>query len=269
MSKKKVDIMEYQIIRLIDRPEMKEQMANWFSEKWSVPLQAYLDSMEDCLSKTKPIPQWYIAVDDSRIIGGLGVIENDFHNRKDLTPNVCAVYTEPDRRSQGIAGALLRYVCEDMKAKGVNVTRAVCNSSVAKYFRNNTAIKNAIYVFANGTVNVTTAKALEYILAETGINLVVYDEVYVNEAGAVVKYVPDDTLVLMPEGDLGNTHMGVTPEESDLMNSLNAKVSIVDNGIAVTTHEEHDPVNVETKVTMVALPSFERANEIVIADVIA
>ena len=158
---------------------------------------------------------------------------------------------------------------EDMKAKGVNVTRAVCNSSVAKYFRNNTAIKNAIYVFANGTVNVTTAKALEYILAETGINLVVYDEVYVNEAGAVVKYVPDDTLVLMPEGDLGNTHMGVTPEESDLMNSLNAKVSIVDNGIAVTTHEEHDPVNVETKVTMVALPSFERANEIVIADVIA
>ena len=111
--------MEYQIVRLIDRPEMKEQMANWFSEKWSVPLQAYLDSMEDCLSKTKPIPQWYIAVDDSRIIGGLGVIENDFHNRKDLTPNVCAVYTEPDRLSQGIAGALLRYVCEDMKAKGI------------------------------------------------------------------------------------------------------------------------------------------------------
>ena len=49
--------MEYQIIRLIDRPEMKEQMANWFSEKWSVPLQAYLDSMEDCLSRTNPIPQ--------------------------------------------------------------------------------------------------------------------------------------------------------------------------------------------------------------------
>lgn len=50
--------MEYQIIRLIDRPEMKEQMANWFSEKWSVPLQAYLDSMEDCLSKTKPVNEF-------------------------------------------------------------------------------------------------------------------------------------------------------------------------------------------------------------------
>ena len=111
--------MKYQIIRLIDRPEMKEQMAKWFHEKWNVPLQAYLDSMEDCLSRTNPIPQWYVAVEDSRIIGGLGVIENDFHNRKDLTPNVCAVYTEADKRCQGVAGALLSYVCEDKKAKGI------------------------------------------------------------------------------------------------------------------------------------------------------
>ena len=115
-----VIFMKYQIIRLIDKPEMKEKMANWFSEKWSVPLQAYLDSMKDCLSETKPIPQWYVAVENSRIIGGLGVIENDFHNRKDLTPNVCAVYTEPDRRSQGVAGALLRYICDDMKEKGID-----------------------------------------------------------------------------------------------------------------------------------------------------
>ena len=111
--------MEYQIVRLMDKPEMKEQMANWFREKWSVPLQAYLDSMEDCLSRTKSVPGWYVAIEDSRIIGGLGVIENDFHNRKDLTPNVCAVYTEPDKRCQGVAGALLRFVCDDMKAKGI------------------------------------------------------------------------------------------------------------------------------------------------------
>ena len=111
--------MEYQIVRLMDKPEMKEQMANWFSEKWSVPLQAYLDSMEDCLSRTKSVPGWYVAIENSRIIGGLGVIENDFHNRKDLTPNVCAVYTEPDKRCQGVAGALLRFVCDDMKAKGI------------------------------------------------------------------------------------------------------------------------------------------------------
>ena len=112
--------MNYQIVRLIDKPEMKEQMALWFSEKWSVPLQAYLESMDEALSGKTPVPQWYVAMEGSRIIGGLGVIENDFHNRKDLTPNVCAVYTEPDKRCQGVAGALLRFVCDNMKAKGID-----------------------------------------------------------------------------------------------------------------------------------------------------
>ena len=54
----------------------------------------------------------------SRLFGGIGVIENDFHNRKDLTPNVCAVYVEENYRCQGIAGKLLEYVCEDMRSFG-------------------------------------------------------------------------------------------------------------------------------------------------------
>ena len=155
---------------------------------------------------------------------------------------------------------------EEAKANGITITRAVCNSSVAKHFRTNTALKNAIYVFANGTVNITTARALEYIYNETGLSIYVYDNVYVNESGKAVKYVPDDTLVMMPDGELGKTHVGVTPEESDLTNSLTAEVALVDNYIAVTTHKEHDPVNVEMKVSMVGLPSFERANEILIID---
>lgn len=111
--------MDYEIIRLIDRPEMKEQAAQWFHEKWGIPLEAYIESMEECLTKREPVPQWYIAMEGSRIIGGLGVIENDFHDRKDLAPNVCAVYTEEDKRCNGIAGALLNYVCADMKEKGI------------------------------------------------------------------------------------------------------------------------------------------------------
>ena len=112
--------MEYTIIRLIDHHEMKEQMAHWFHEKWGVPLEVYLESMEDCLAEKDRIPQWYAAIENERIIGGLGVIENDFHDRKDLTPNVCAVYTEEDRRCRGVAGSLLNYVCADMKTKGID-----------------------------------------------------------------------------------------------------------------------------------------------------
>lgn len=109
----------YTIVRLADQPQRKEALARWFHEKWGVPLQAYRESMEECLAGRSAVPQWYAALEGDRIVGGLGVIENDFHNRKDLTPNVCAVYVEEDRRRRGIAGALLRFVCRDMKARGI------------------------------------------------------------------------------------------------------------------------------------------------------
>lgn len=112
--------MGYNIIRLIDKPELKDEMAKWFNEKWGIPIEAYLESMEECLENKNAVPQWYVAMEGSRIIGGMGVIENDFHNRPDLAPNVCAVYTESDKRCQGIAGALLNYVCKDMHSKGID-----------------------------------------------------------------------------------------------------------------------------------------------------
>lgn len=110
----------YEIIRLTDKPEYKEKTAGWFHEKWGVPLEAYLESMEECLSSPSPVPEWYIAEESGVIIGGMGVIENDFHDRKDLAPNVCAVYVEEAYRNQGIAGKLLDHVYEDMKQRGVN-----------------------------------------------------------------------------------------------------------------------------------------------------
>ena len=110
----------YEIIRLLDRPAFKETMAQWFHEKWNIPKEAYLDSMDTCLQGRRAIPQWYAAIARGAMIGGLGVIENDFHNRKDLTPNVCAVYVEKAHRGQGIAGKMLDFVCRDMRQQGIN-----------------------------------------------------------------------------------------------------------------------------------------------------
>lgn len=78
-----------------------------------------MDSMDACLRRQGAVPQWYVVLDGNRIIAGLGVIENDFHDRKDLTPNVCAVYVEEPYRCQGIAGEMLCFVCGDMKSRGV------------------------------------------------------------------------------------------------------------------------------------------------------
>jgi len=108
------------LIKIQERPELKNYAANWFHEKWNIPLEAYLESIDECMKNKTPVPQWYIVIIGDKIVGGLGVIENDFHNRKDLTPNVCAVYVEDDYRCQGIAGKMLNYVCDDMREKNID-----------------------------------------------------------------------------------------------------------------------------------------------------
>lgn len=110
--------MEYQLMYIDEAPEWLERAAEWFHQKWGIPLAAYRESMEESLRAEK-YPRWLIAVSGERIIGGLGVIENDFHDRKDLFPNVCAVYVEEDCRCSGLAGELLRSIGDSMAARGI------------------------------------------------------------------------------------------------------------------------------------------------------
>lgn len=109
----------YHIVRLTDRPALKEQAALWFHNRWGIPVNAYLDSMDAALSSDR-IQQWYLYLDGNRIIAGLGEIINDFHDRKDLTPNICAVFTDREYRCRGIAGKLLDYAVEDNRKRGIS-----------------------------------------------------------------------------------------------------------------------------------------------------
>lgn len=106
-------------ITLRERPELKDDAAQWFHQKWGVPVDAYLACMDAYLANETEYG-WYLCLNGGNIVGGMGVIENDFHDRKDLTPNVCAVYTEKDYRCRGIAGHLLGLVVEDMRSKGIS-----------------------------------------------------------------------------------------------------------------------------------------------------
>ena len=109
---------ELQYVTLRQRPELKREAAAWFQSKWGVPEEAYLACMDACLSGETDY-NWYLCLDGGRIVGGMGVIDNDFHDRKDLSPNVCAVYTEPEYRGRGVAGRLLALTAEDMRGRGV------------------------------------------------------------------------------------------------------------------------------------------------------
>lgn len=110
---------DYRYITLKDEPELKDEAAKWFHDKWGVPEEAYLECMDAYLNEETDYG-WYLCLDDNRIIAGMGVIENDFHDRKDLKPNICAVYTEEAFRGKGIAGKLLNMTVEDLRRKGIS-----------------------------------------------------------------------------------------------------------------------------------------------------
>lgn len=107
------------IIKISEHPELSKEAAGFFHNIWQVPLEAYLESMKESLTAKEGVPEWYIIKDNGKIIAGLGVIENDFHKRHDLRPNICAVYVNESYRKQGLARRLLDTVCENLSLHGV------------------------------------------------------------------------------------------------------------------------------------------------------
>lgn len=122
----------------------------------------------------------------------------------------------------------------------------------------------AVKPLAPSGASVTNAELTNYIEANLGLKVIVESGSYIDDDGKAKKYYPDGHVTLAPNAELGKTVFGTTPEESDLLgsNTTAAKVAIVETGIAVTTSTKTDPVNVETKVSMIALPSFEQLDNV-------
>ena len=149
---------------------------------------------------------------------------------------------------------------------GAVITRAMCDGVTWRNIRNNEKIQKSIFVLSNGQASVSDTMLQNYIMDELNIKVVINDKRYKDESGTATKFMPSDTFVMFPDGALGTTWFGTTPAESDLMSSNAANVSITDTGVAITTSQKTDPVTVETIVSMIALPSFEMADQVYILD---
>ena len=149
---------------------------------------------------------------------------------------------------------------------GAVLTRAMCDGVTWRNIRNNVNIQKKIFVLSNGVGSISDDRLRQYILDEVGITVVVNDKRYMDENENTLKFMPSNTFVMFPDGALGKTWFGTTPAESDLMTSNVANVSITDTGVAVTTVQKADPVNVETIVSQICLPSFPEADKIYILD---
>lgn len=117
---------EYRFFNLRERPALADAAAGWFHAKWGVPAETYFACMQAYLNRETEYG-WYLCMAEARIVAGLGVIANDFHDQKDLSPNICAVYTEEACRGRGIAGRLLELAVEDLRSKGISPVYLVTN----------------------------------------------------------------------------------------------------------------------------------------------
>lgn len=110
-------------------------------------------------------------------------------------------------------------------------------------------------------VNYSTARVKAYVEEELQVTLVIYSKQYRKEDGAAAKFYPDNILMLLPDGELGSTYYGTTPEERTLMQDIGADVTLVNTGVAVAVTRTNDPVHTKTTVSEIVLPSFERMEE--------
>lgn len=150
------------------------------------------------------------------------------------------------------------------QATGTRPTIMLISKGTMNLLKQNDRIKGAILA-QNVTANIlmTDARVKELFSTELGINILVYTKQYKDwdaVAGDWVakKFYPDGMVTLLPEGTIGNTWYGITPEQH---RADKLDVAIVDTGIAVTKVVKEDPVQTLTKVSEVLLPSFERMYE--------
>lgn len=150
---------------------------------------------------------------------------------------------------------------------GATITRAMCDGKTWRDLRNNDKIKKAVFVLSNGVGALNDTQLRNYIAEQLdGLDVYVNKKRYKDTKGNTISFMPANTFVMFPDGELGKTCFGTTPAESDLLAGSVANVSITDTGVAVTTAKIIDPVQVETIVSMICLPSFEQADQVGILD---
>lgn len=152
---------------------------------------------------------------------------------------------------------------------GVRPTRAICSRKTWNYIVGNKAIRLDMNPLGGQNIIMTDSMIQQYLQTKLGLTVAVYNKKYQTElGGANYPFFPDEVFTLIPDGSLGYTFFGTTPEESDLMaGGTDAQVQIVNTGVAITAIKEPHPVNVETIVSAIMLPSFEAIDNVFIATV--
>lgn len=119
----------------------------------------------------------------------------------------------------------------------------------------------------NGGIRLQQSQVVEY-LRGYGIEIEVYDKIYIDPADGKTKYFISTGIVSAQSAGvyLGDYVFGKTPEERS--GSLtDGNLSIVETGIAVYTYATNHPINTHCVVSMIGLPTFEGMDSVVVIKV--
>ena len=152
---------------------------------------------------------------------------------------------------------------------GSDLRIAVMNKVTFRALRTVKAIKDRYLTKSGAAFGHLTDNEIIQILKDTNDldGIVLYDKQFRNESKVASKFVPDGYVALIPNGALGETCYGTTPEEADLMGSNAAAVHLVNTGIAITQIVDPHPVNLTTFASEIILPSYERMDEVAVLKV--
>ena len=172
-------------------------------------------------------------------------------------------WTVANKTTSNPIDVLLDAVEKLAERKGVKAVEVLMNTTTFKGMIASDSIRKAMNPLGASSIIVTRNSAKQFIENETGLTITLYDKMFKDEQGVDRKFFPDGYATLLPSYALGNTWYGTTPEEFDLMSgNAGASVSVVNTGVAITTIKEPHPVNVQTIVSEIVLPSFERMDDI-------
>ncbi|WP_124067324.1 GNAT family N-acetyltransferase [Clostridium sp. E02] len=124
------------IISIREFPDYAQQAILYFQKHWANEdsKMVYEDCIMSCLHSGSPLPQWYLLFDEDKIIGGAGLITNDFISRMDLYPWLCALYIEKDYRGHSYGSFLMERIKTDARKFGYS-NLYLCTDHIAFYER--------------------------------------------------------------------------------------------------------------------------------------
>jgi predicted Zn-dependent protease len=153
-----------------------------------------------------------------------------------------------------------------MKNEGYKVDRAILDETTFGWIVSNKNIIKSAFPL-NPNYLASDEEIRQFIKDKTGVTFAIVSGTYKLEDDSEQAYFPSGKFTLIPTGTLGATYYGTTPEEADKMFSQGTNVEVVRTGIAIMSMKKDDPVTVQTKVSQLGMPSFERADECFFATV--